>query len=161
VNRTRRPPAASTPDGTLARLRTLLLAILLFGLIGTGTELVLIGHDEDAWQVIPIVLLGIAILACAGVLAAGDTTAPGLTGAFRAAMVLLILGGALGSMLHYRANREFKLEMDPSLSGLSLFTSVISAKSPPSLAPGTMVLLGLVGLASAFRRDVSSSSGTS
>jgi hypothetical protein len=49
--------------------------------------------------------------------------------------------------------------MDPSLSGLALFSSVIRAQTPPSLAPGTMVLLGLVGLASAFRRGVPSPSG--
>lgn len=151
--------SASAPDGTIATLRTLLLAILLFGMIGTGTELVLIGHNEDVWQWIPLVLLGIAILASVGMLATRTRTATVMTGWFRAAMVLLIASGALGSVLHYQANREFKLEMDPSLSGLALFSSVIRAQTPPSLAPGTMVLLGLVGLASAFRRGVPSPSG--
>ena len=151
-----RPPRA--PDATIGTLRTLLLAILLFGMIGTGTELVLIGHDEDVWQWIPLVLLGIAILASVGMLAIGPRKATEMTRWFRVAMVLLIVSGALGSVLHYQANREFKLEMDPSLSGLALFSSVIRAKTPPSLAPGTMVLLGLVGLASAFRRDIPSPS---
>jgi hypothetical protein len=151
--------SASAPEGTIATLRTLLLAILLFGMIGTGTELLLIGHDEDVWQWIPLVMLGIAILASVGMLASGNRKATGMTRWFRAAMVLLIVSGALGSVLHYQANREFKLEMDPSLSGFALFSSVIRAKAPPSLAPGTMVLLGLVGLASAFRRHVPSPSG--
>lgn len=157
-----RPSAAvRTPDGTLVALRKLLLAILLFGMIGTATELVLTGHDEDLWQWIPIVLLGTAILTTVGVLMAGGRPAPGVTHWFRAVMVLLMLSGALGSLLHYQANREFKLEMDPSLSGLALFSSVIRAKAPPSLAPGTMILLGLIGLASVFRRDISSHSGNS
>ena len=71
---------------------------------------------------------------------------------FRAVMVLLILTGGAGAVLHYRANMEFKLEMDPSLSGLALFSSVVRAKAPPALAPATLALLGLLGLASAFRR---------
>ena len=46
------------PSATaLATLRRLLLGILLFGLVGTATELLLIGHDEDAWQLIPLVVL--------------------------------------------------------------------------------------------------------
>jgi hypothetical protein len=152
-----RQPAA--PEATIATLRTLLLVILLFGMIGTATELILIEHDEDAWQWIPIVLLGAAVLATAAILAAGSRAPRGLIRGFRAVMVLLILSGGLGSVLHYRANQEFKLEMDPSLSGFALFSSVIRAKTPPSLAPGTMALLGLVGLASAFRREVPRSSG--
>jgi hypothetical protein len=42
--------------------------------------------------------------------------------------------------------------MDPSLSGLALFASVVRAKAPPALAPATLVLLGLLGLTCAFRR---------
>ncbi len=46
-------------------------------------------------------------------------------------MVLLILTGGAGMVLHYRANMEFKLEMDPTLGGLALFWSVVRAKTPP------------------------------
>ena len=45
-------------------------------------------------------------------------------------MLLLMLSGATGTVLHYRANMEFKLEMDPSLSGFALFSSVVQAKAP-------------------------------
>jgi hypothetical protein len=155
VTATRPSPSLPTPDGAIATLRTRLLAILLFGSVGTGTELVLIGHDEDAWQWIPIVVLGAAILASVGMLATRHRAAPGMTRGFRAVMLLLIVSGGLGSALHYQANQEFKREMDPSLQGFALFSSVIRAKTPPSLAPGTMVLLGLIGLASTFRRDLS------
>ena len=68
------------------------------------------------------------------------------------------VSGATGTVLHYRANMEFKLEMDPSMSGLALFWSVVQAKAPPALAPGNMALLGLLGLACAFRLDGSSTS---
>jgi hypothetical protein len=132
----------------------ILLGILLFGLIGTATELILIGHDEDVWQWVPLVMLAIAILLAVAMVATRHRPAIAVTRLFQGSMVLLILSGALGSTLHFRANREFKLEMDPSMRGFALFWSVLRAKTPPSLAPGTLALLGLLGLASAFRRDL-------
>jgi hypothetical protein len=141
---------------TLVTLRRLLLGILVFGLVGTAAELVLIGHDEDGWQMIPLVVLGAAILA--SVVMVVTRTQVSAIRLFRAAMVLLMVSGATGSVLHYRANMEFKLEMDPSLSGFALFSSIVRAKAPPALAPGNMALLGLLGLACAFRLDGSSPS---
>src|SRR5689334_1651815 len=73
-----------------------------------------------------------------------------MTRLFQIAMCSLIVGGAVGSVVHYRANLEFKHEMDPSLAGFPLFKSVITAKAPPTLAPGTLVVFGLFGLASIF-----------
>ena len=112
-------------DSTVTVLRRLLLGLLLFGLTGTATELLLISHDEDIWQMIPIVAIALAALASIGL---------------------------AGIVLHYRANMEFKLEMDPTLGGLALFWSVVRAKTPPALAPATLALLGLLGLTYAFRR---------
>ena len=144
----------SQPLATLAVLRRLLVGILLVGLVGTLTELLLIGHDEDPWQFIPIVILGLAIITTLGVVATRATTQAAVTRAFRGVMVLMILTGAMGSILHYRANMQFKLEMDPSLNGFALFSSVVRAQAPPALAPGNMALLGLLGLACVFRLDV-------
>jgi hypothetical protein len=48
---------------TLATLRQLLLGVLVLGILGAGTELLLIGHDEDAWQLIPLVVLAAALVA--------------------------------------------------------------------------------------------------
>jgi hypothetical protein len=136
---------------TLISLRRVLLAILLFGLIGTATELTLMGHDEDGWQMIPLVVLTMAIVAVVVML---WTRSPAsVVPLFRGAMILLMLSGATGAVLHYRANMEFKLEMDPSLGGAALFWSVIRAKAPPALAPGNMALLGLLGFACVYRLD--------
>ncbi len=140
-------------SSTLATLRRLLLAVLLVGLVGTATELLLMGHDEDAWQVIPLVALALAALASFGMVATRFASATA-TRLFRAAMLLLMLSGIMGSVLHYRANMEFKREMDPSLSGVALFSSVVQVQSPPALAPGNMALLGLFGFACAFRLDL-------
>ena len=145
---------AAPPGQTLTALRRLLLGLLVFGLVGTATDLLLISHDEDVWQMIPLAMIGLALAATA-LLA---WTRPGVRRAmmvvrlFRAVMLLLILTGGLGAVLHYRANMEFKLEMDPSLSGFALFSSVVTAKAPPAMAPATLVLLGLLGLVGVYRR---------
>lgn len=152
------PTSSTSRSSTLSTLRRLLLVILLFGLLGTTADLLLISHDEDAWQLIPLVVLGLAILSSATV-ATTSPAAASVTRWFQASMVLMILSGGLGAVLHYRANMEFKREMDPSLSGFALFSSVVQAQAPPALAPGTMALLGMFGLASVFRRDHDSTSG--
>ena len=140
-------------DSTVTALRRLLLGLLLFGLTGTATELLLISHDEDIWQMIPIVAIALAVLVSISLAATSRTTPPAvLMRLFQGMMVLLILTGGAGMVLHYRANMEFKLEMDPTLGGLALFWSVVRAKTPPALAPATMALLGLLGLTYAFRR---------
>jgi hypothetical protein len=144
----------TSPGAVLATLRRLLLGILLFGLVGTAAELVLIGHYEDRWQLIPLIVLALAIITSLAMAVTGVRGATTATRLFRVSMVLLMVSGAVGSVLHYRANMEFKREMDPSLSGFALFSSVIRAKAPPSLAPGTLGLLGLLGLACGFRLDV-------
>ena len=148
-------PEAS-PVATLVTLRRLLLGILLFGLVGTATELTLMGHDEDGWQMIPLVVLTVAIFASVAMLRTHARTSIVLL--FRGAMLLLMLSGATGTVLHYRANMEFKREMDPSLGGVTLFWSVIRAQAPPALAPGNLALLGLLGLAAVYRLDRSTMS---
>ena len=122
--------------------RRLLGATFLLGCLGTGTELLLIGHVEDWWQYVPIVLLAIG---CAGyvLIASGNTTA---RATFRALMIAFAISGAAGSMLHYNGNVEFEREVDPELSGMALFTESIRGATP-ALAPGTMMLLGAVGWA--------------
>jgi len=69
----------------------------------------------------------------------------------RMLMLALMVTGLTGSFLHYQANMEFQLEMDPSLGGLPLMTKILHAKTPPSLAPGNMVMMGLIGLVAVWR----------
>ena len=142
-----------SPVATLVTLRRLLLGILLFGLTGTATELLLMGHYEDGWQLIPLIVIGLAMFTSVAMIVTGPASLTASTRLFQWSMVLLILGAPIGGVLHYRANMEFKREMDPSLSGFALFASVIRAKAPPSLAPGTLALLGLLGLACGYRLD--------
>lgn len=133
---------------TLDTIRRVLLAILIIGLVGTATELFLLEHDEEAIQLVPLALIGIAFVAIGWhALNQGGTSLRML----QTIMVLFIVSGPLGMYLHYRANVEFQREVDPSIAGRALIVKAMKAKTPPALAPGTMSQLGLIGLAYAYR----------
>lgn len=112
-------------------------------MLGLLADLLLIGHDEDALQVIPLVALGLGTMAIFATMASQ-------------ALVVVVIGrivlvgvaacGALGMWLHYRANAAFQLEMDPSLAAFDLFWSTLRTKAPPAIAPGQMALLSLMAL---------------
>ena len=51
-----------TADAILARLRRYVLALLVIGLAGTATELLALAHYEDSWQLVPLVLIGLALV---------------------------------------------------------------------------------------------------
>jgi hypothetical protein len=143
-----------TPQ-TLAAMRRLLIGLLCFGLTGTTLELWLIGHHEDIWQWIPLAVMTASAVSAGWVVAAWSRMA---TLTFRLMMIALMVTGLVGAVLHYRANMEFQLEMDPSLSGLALMAAVLHAKAPPALAPGNMVLLAFVGLVALWRSGWSDTS---
>lgn len=126
----------------------MLLAILLIGLVGTTTELLLLKHVEGPAQFIPLVLIAIAFVAIAWL--ALDSGLASLR-VFQTTMVLFIGAGLLGMYLHYHANVEFQHEVDPALAGRELLVKAMTAKTPPALAPGSMSQLGLIGLAYAYR----------
>ena len=137
--------------------RRILLAILLLGVAGILAELLLLGHDEDVYQVIPIAL-GFATILMSAIVAMRP--AAGSIRLFQAVMILMILSGLVGVYLHFEVNMEFQLEMDPALSGMNLYRKAILAKTPPALAPGAMMQLGLIGLAYTFRHPAFGSRGT-
>ena len=132
-------------QSTLETVRRLLLGLLVLGMAGTAAELWFMSHYEDWWQLIPFVGMGVSVLTLVWFAFSHSRWA---TRSFRACMFLLMVIGATGAILHYRANMEFQLEMDPTLGGMALLLKVLHAKAPPALAPGNMALLGLMGLIS-------------
>jgi len=155
-----RAPAflAPCPPGRIGRviqpatvppaIRPFLLAILLLGMLGTAAELLLLGHDEEAPQLIP--LAGIAVAVAVIAWHAVDRRAASVR-ALQLTMLLLVGAGVAGVVLHLRGSMEFQLETDASLGGWQLFWKAMRAKNPPALAPGIMAQLGLLGLAYAHR----------
>jgi hypothetical protein len=128
--------------------RRILLAILILGIAGISVELWLLAHTEDFYQLIPLWLAGLGVIAVATVVLRPST---GTVRLFQAVMILFLISGIVGMYLHFQVNMEFQLEMDPALSGMALYRKAILAKTPPALAPGAMIQLGLIGLAYTFR----------
>ncbi len=128
------------------RVRRMLLAVFLFGAGGLCFELVLLEHTEDVWQWLPIILLGSSLpLAVALVFKQRAL----LLRLFQLMMVLFIGSGGIGLVQHIRGNVEFELEMYASMRGFELIWESLKGATP-SLAPGAMVLLGLVGMIHMF-----------
>ena len=128
--------------------RRILLTILILGIAGISLELWLMAHTEDVYQLIPLWLAGLAVIAIATV---ALRPSRGTVRLFQTVMALFLISGIVGMYLHFQVNMEFQLEMDPALSGMGLYQKAILAKSPPALAPGAMIQLGLIGLAYTFR----------
>ena len=128
--------------------RRILLAILMLGIAGISLELWLLAHTEDIYQLIPLLLAALAVI---GIVTVGLRPSSGTIRLFRAVMVLFLVSGIAGMYLHFEVNMEFQREMDPALTGMALYRKAILAKTPPALAPGAMIQLGLIGLAYTFR----------
>jgi hypothetical protein len=134
-------------SGPLATIRTILLWSVLAGSIGTLLELLLIGHDEMATQFAPLVLLGTGMVVAAWTLAAPRAAA---VRTLQVLMLIFVASGLIGIGLHYNGNQAFELEMSPSRAGMSLISKALTGATPV-LAPGSMSLLGFVGLAFTHR----------
>ena len=132
---------------TVTVFRQALLVLLVVGNIGTIVELVLLKHTDGAWQLFPLVLgvLTLLVLAWFGVSrsAASLRTLQGI-------MLVMLLSGAIGVVQHFRGNVVYASESNPSLSGRELYLEAIRG-STPTLAPGVMAQLALIGLAFTFR----------
>ena len=139
----------------LTTIRRTLAAIFVSGSIGTGFELLLLEHTESFWQIVPLALIGLGCIALA-VLAIRPAIA-GLR-AFQLTMWLLVASGLAGVLLHYQGNVEFEVELNPEVGGWELFWEALKGATP-SLAPGTMALLGALGLAYSYRHPAHSSAG--
>lgn len=128
--------------GDLDVVRKAVAAIFICGSLGTATELVLLEHTEGAWQLLPLVLIGVAALMLGGV---ASLPRMATVRAFQAVMSLFIASGVIGVALHYQGNVEFEQELRPGATGTELVWEALKGATP-TLAPGTMILLGALGL---------------
>ena len=140
-------PSAPAMDGTVRRA---LLGLFVFGSLGAGTELLLLEHTEKRCQPVPLVLLALGLVLLAAHLLAASRV---FVRVFQGAMMLFLAGGMAGTLLHYRGNVEFEQEMHPDGTQWELFRGAIQGATP-ALAPGTMILLGAIGLLYAYRHPL-------
>lgn len=143
------------PSDPSLTIRRLLLALVVLGLVGLATELVLLAHYEDSAQLVPLFFIALTLIVIVGHVVVGGASSLLL---LRVMMAFLVAAGVLGIVLHYRGSMEFQLEMDPTMSGWPLFAKVLQAKAPPTLAPGVMAQLGLLGLLYTYRYPADRSS---
>jgi hypothetical protein len=132
---------------TLSLLRRALLLMLLIGVIGIQVELLLLKHTDGVWQLAPLLLNALLIAALAWY---GLSHAALPVRALQAVCVLCLVSSGIGVIQHFRANVSYARDSDPSLSGTALYEEAVMG-STPTLAPGAMAQLGLIGLAFAFR----------
>lgn len=139
----------------LAVIRRLLAITFVVGSAGTGAELLLLEHTEGVWQKAPLVLIAAGCIA-AGLLAARPGAA--LLRLFRLTMGVFVAAGMAGVVLHYRGNVEFERELRPGIAGMELFREAMTGATP-ALAPGTMILLGAIGLTYSYRHPAATERG--
>lgn len=128
-------------------LRRVLLLLVVVGIVGLMAELLLLEHTESFNQWIPLIVLAIGLIACAVVM---FRPAPRSIRFFQWIMASFVIAGILGLYLHYRGNVEFALERNPEMQGLRLVWKALRGATP-TLAPGALAQLGLLGLAFTYR----------
>jgi hypothetical protein len=134
----------------VSSIRRIILALVLLGIVGLVPELLLLKHTESLTQFIPFAVLGVGLASSA--LVWFRPTCRALR-AFQGVMLLFIAVGLLGLYLHFRGNVEFEQEQNPSLHGAALLWQALRG-GIPTLAPGAMTQLGLLGLAFAYRHPL-------
>ena len=136
-------------------MRKLILALLIAGMAGLLAELYLLEHYELLWQWAPLVCLGLGLVLA---IAVAVRPSPATLRPFQALMALYVVVGLVGIGLHLRGNLEFEKERHPAASGARLVWDSLSGAFP-SLAPGALIQLGLLGLIHAWRHPALKPSG--
>ena len=139
--------AGSAGADRIELLRRWILIILVLGLLGTVTELVLLEHYEQPLQFVPLVLIVAAVGVLWWELRRHDLASRRAT---QIVMALFVLAGFVGFVAHFQGSAEYQLELNPDMSTWELLEKILRAKAPPLLAPGMMLQLGLLGLAYVF-----------
>jgi hypothetical protein len=110
--------------------------------VGLQIELALLRHAESFSQLIPHVTLAIGLIVTAAVYLRPGRRSLRI---FQGVMVLFLVIGLIGVILHFRGNVEFVLERYPTLGGTKLIWKALRGATP-ALAPGALAQLGLLGL---------------
>ncbi|MFD1064250.1 hypothetical protein ACFQ1Q_13420 [Winogradskyella litorisediminis] len=120
--------------------RIIFLAFTLM-VFGTMIELLLLGHYEDVYQLIPISCIALVIIISA-ILYFLRTKV--LKQIFKIILIITAISGLYGAYLHLSSNFEFEIEMQPTATNLDLIIESFTG-ALPVLAPFSMVVLALIG----------------
>jgi len=137
-------------EGVSGRLRDLVLLVYAIGATGVAVDLIALGHFRDLRQLVPLVVLISGLLVLAWQRLRQNTLA---TRCFQVAMVLLVASGFLGLLFHASRNVGFAVEMNPMARLWEVARSSVAGPTP-SLAPATLIQLGLLGLIHTYRHPL-------
>jgi hypothetical protein len=132
-------------------LRQILFALIVAGIVGLAAELLLLEHTESWTQWIPLVVLLAGFVSSIWVL---FRPGPLALRSFQVIMGSFVMAGVAGLYFHYAGNVEFALERDATLRGARLVWEALHGATP-SLAPGALAQLGLLGLAYTYAHPAS------
>jgi len=135
---------------TLKFIRTFILFIFVLGAVGSGLHLLLLGHSTGLLQLVPLVLIGLALLT---IVWYGVTHSRRSVRVLRLLMGLFLLAGFVGMALHFRGSLHVELARTPDAGAWKLFWASVHGEYP-ILTPGWMALLGLIGGVYTFRHPV-------
>lgn len=127
-------------------LRSALLIVVAFMFAGTPVELLLADHTAETAQFIPFLLCGAAFIAILAVLVRPRRTTLRI---LRGVMVLNILGGLLGMVLHLIGNYNFEREIRPNAQAADLIADTLKGVNP-LLAPGMLIFFAVVALIAVY-----------
>ena len=123
---------------------------------GLESATVLAICDARQPNTVAVIVIGVVLLAFAAVVALLVRAA----GRERCLVAITYLAtGVLGVGLHLNGNVEFERELHPTEGGFQFALKTITGATPV-LAPGSMVLLGLVGFAHTYRHPCTAGGDT-
>ena len=122
-------------------IKRIILLTFTFMTVGILFELYLLEHFEDSLQLIPIILIAIA-MALFIVLQFKQTRV--FFSIFKLSLIAISLSGFYGVFLHLSGNFEFEQEMRPTAHSWDLFIESLSGAFP-ALAPLNLIILSLIG----------------
>jgi ABC-type proline/glycine betaine transport system permease subunit len=137
-------------DSTEQQLRRFFLGTAAAIFLITPAELILLEHTEELLQWIPFVVCGVGLIATFGVWF--GTTHRTLQ-VFRWIMAAVVLSSFVGMWLHFSRNLAFTREINPSYSLMEALWPAIKG-SYPLLAPGVLLLAGVLGIAATYRHPL-------
>jgi len=128
-----------TDTVALERLRLWIVGVIVLGLVGTMTELLLLEHDEEALQFVPLVLMVLGAVALAWHAISKDTAS---LRTLQVIMGLFVLSGSPAWRPISTARWSISSSSTRTWSAGELLDKIARAKAPPLLAPGMMIQNG-------------------
>ncbi len=135
-----------TTTDILPLVRRGILAVLAFGCVGLLAELVLLEHYVEWYQLPPLVLCSLTL---AAIVWHWTSSGPTSVRALQVCGLMLVVAGVVGIGLHVNLNIADVREAEPLLTGFD-FWSAVAKGDQPTLAPGTLVLFGMLALLYAY-----------